>query len=159
MKYFTISLLTLVCFASCMSDDDRSAEATSYYFGVADSVFYSVPDDTVYTDLISESLGLLGVVGQNSLFSETAKIDYNSSYAAAIRCDQQAVETFRKKLNSLSLNQVRNTIYAAHADSLAALGYASGVDIPLHEFSVRFDLMGGQVTTSALDTYTVLLGY
>lgn len=142
-KNFKLAALLAVCAAgglmSCVDDGDNHVSAQRSYYGVCDTVVYSVAADSVFEPLIKESLDSLGVT--RALFVEKASYSGSSStQAAVVLCNSQAVATFKNKIKAPTLAGVKSKIYSLHEDSLSGLGYRTAEALPVHSFTAIFKL-------------------
>ena len=133
--------LAALTFVSCMDDGTNESKATISYYAACGNINYQHEADTVYQALIMESLDSLGYTGKKSLFEENATIGFNSIMAAYTQCDIQAIATYEKKQNNLTLESLKENIYQQHTDSLTQKGYTSANELPLDTFSLQLHLV------------------
>lgn len=143
---------------SCVDDDDSKAEATLMFQGVLEKVIFNVDNeknimedpsngngeetaqavDTLefLIDYITEYFVDQGIIGEGSIITETAKVNYNSTYAAQLLCYQQAEEKYTAKLAKVSLLEIKRFIYSHHTEELNKKGYNDYMDVPFESINV-----------------------
>lgn len=152
----TFLALTLFLTVSC-SNDGNNAKATLTYWGQTGKITFAEGQDDAYERLVKESLTDLKVTGQNSVFQETASVDYSSMIAAYALCHVQARKDFKKTIDLLNLAMVKNSIYNAHKDSLQDLGYQTASALPLQPFDVDIYLVSSVASIQPIDTLSVAI--
>ena len=163
ISFLALSLiLSCYTFNSCVKDDDNHAEATVAFIGSVSQLNYSTLDDEIdksepsetesetpdvegdsspgfdYTDMIIEAFDKLEVTGEKSQFSETAKVDNNSIAYAQYVCAVQATPIIQKKIDNISLDDIKQQIFKNNMDKMMELGYNKPEDIPVTKVIVQF---------------------
>lgn len=147
-------ILSVCCLSSCLDDKGNKAEATCQYYGVCQSIVYKDSADTVMQTLIIQSLYNLGLIGDKSIFKETVSLDFSSLAVAYAICDQQANETYTKKLNLFDRKELKNDIFAHHSDSLAHEGFPTAESLPIDSLTFKLELYNAS-SLNPIQTYTI----
>lgn len=137
------SILTSLVFTSFLINscigDGKTSSATINYLGVVDSIKYSNLADTVWTKDIIEATTKLEVTYTPFEISDT--VAGSEQYYVIQLCDYKAGGTYNKKLQTLTLANIKKSIYNAHADSLVKLGFNQGADsLPISPFTLHTSL-------------------
>ncbi len=125
---------------SCLNDeDDEHAEATVPYFAICDSIIFTDLNDTVYSAMLLQSLNKLKIVGEGSIFEESAKVNVGIPAEAINLCDQQAIKTYERTLSSISLADIKDNIYITNKNEQ---GWTSENEVALDAFTATITLHG-----------------
>ena len=87
-------------------------------------------------DYVTEYFVEQGIIGDGSLITETAKVEYNNTYAAQLLCYQQAEEKYTAKLAKVSLIEIKRYIYSHHTEELNKRGCNDYMDVPFESLKV-----------------------
>ncbi len=137
-------LLACVCFTSCVDDDDVKASAEMSYYGLSDTIVFnpayeSSDDSLMYDSLVRKSLDDLGYTGDKSIFMEKAEVNVSIPIYAQAQCNEQAIKTYEKKLEPVTLDKIKANIYENNWADVKSK-YSSYDAVPVHSFSVDFKL-------------------
>jgi len=151
--FLAVVLLATVFLSSC--NKENNATSTLNYAGLCNTIHYSDTLNVKWTKLVKESFDNLGLTGAKSIFQETAKVDVGSIEYAQYVCHTQARKTYTTKLGTLTLSQVKNSIFNTHTDSIIGLGYPRADSIPLKQFSAVFYLYSSANTVIPVDSFVI----
>lgn len=137
-------LLTFMCITSCMDDDDTKASAEMSYYCSSDTIVFSPAytskeDSIMYDSLVRKSLDELGYTGGKSVFMEKAEVSVSIPVVAQAKCNEQAIKTYDKKVEGITLDKVKATIYEKNWESVATK-YPNADAIPVNSFTVDLKL-------------------
>lgn len=147
-------------FISCVDDDDNHAEATVSFQGVLTQLNYTINDinpenpqnsdeensseeegednDTYdFTEAISKAFDDLTLTGAKSVIEESAKVSEGSIAYAQYVCAVQAAEKIQKKLDNVSISDIKELVFNNFTSEMIQLGYNSALDIPLSSITVQ----------------------
>lgn len=144
-----LTVSVIVTFTSC-ADEENSSEATVSYMGQCNNVNYLDPSDSIYGDLIVESLDHFKIAGPNSYFTESATTTFNSTQLAVIACNTKADSTYKSLLQKYDLQDVKDYIFNTHKDSLKL---SSSDDLSLDEFYVSLSLQNSYNIAVTIGNY------
>lgn len=136
LSILLISALATITLTSC-ADEENSSEATVSYIGQCNEINYFDQNDSIYKDLIIESLDHFKIAGINSLFQEKASTEFNSAQLAVMVCNSKADSTYKSRIKNYDLHDIKDYIFNNHKDSL---GISSYDDLELDEFYVSLSL-------------------
>ncbi len=137
---------------SCFNDDDEYAEATVPYFAICDSIIYTDLNDTVYSAMLLKSLSELKIAGDGSIFEESAQVNVGIPSEAIYLCDQQAIKTYERTLEEVSLAYLKDYIYIKNKTEQ---GWTSENQVALDAFSANITLHGIHTSNRVtVKTYT-----
>ncbi|MBO4672986.1 MAG: hypothetical protein J5616_01365 [Bacteroidaceae bacterium] len=139
MKKIIAFLSTMAIIAIISSCSDAKSEANCTYFVAGDSITYTDSLDAQYDSII----GLYFVASKYVAytFTESSKSNEGSVSYAIDQCDGMAVVEFQQKSpKTLSLNTVKNELFAANQTYFANQGITSSDSISLHPFTVYLTL-------------------
>ncbi len=148
------AILSVSCLTSCLEDEGNKAEATCQYFGLCENVTFKVEKDTLFRELILESLDHLKITGEPSLFKEHASVDVNSMAIAYLKCDEQALSTYGKRIENLERDDIKNDIFVHHSDSLAKAGYPTADALPIDSITLTINFFNAS-GMDPLKVYTI----
>ncbi len=146
-------LISTSTLTSCINDeDDEHAEATVPYFAICDSILFTDLNDTIYSTMLLHSLSELKIVGEGSIFEESAKVNVGIPAEAIYLCDQQAIKTYESTLSSVSLADIKDNIYITNKNEQ---GWTSENEVALDAFSAKITLHGMHTSNRVtIKTYT-----
>lgn len=107
--FITLVAITMAGMTSCL--DGSGSDATISYIGTCDSIEYSDSSCAVFDKFIKEAVTFT--------FEEKAQSDESSAFAAIAMCHEQACATWERTMKILSKDQVANTIFKNHSDTLS----------------------------------------
>lgn len=143
MKKIIAFITTIICstllFTSCLKEHEGPT-ATVNYVGLVnkDSIYYTVPEDSVWERNIIEALAKLEIT--EKVFEVSDSTVSPLSNIPVEMCDWKAGKIYDDMLKKANLNDVKKAIYNAHADSLIRLGYVGSDAIPLQKFNFKSTL-------------------
>lgn len=149
LSILLVSALATVTLTSC-TDDENSSEATVSYIGQCNDINYFDPNDSIYKDLIIESLDHFKIAGISSLFQEKASTKFNSTQLAVMACNSKADSTYKSLIKNYDLHDIKDYIFNNHKDSL---GISSSDDLGLDEFYVSLSLHNSFNTNIKIGSY------
>lgn len=157
MKKFLFLAATILCaaFATTSCNKESKAEASLYYLGECDKIAYTDSTNAAFEKLILESLDNLGYTGSKSVFQEKAEVGVSNIGYAQYMCNVQAHDTYATKLKTLTLSQVKNSIFSSHTDSIIGLGYVRADSIPLKNFTAHFNLVSPSLSFAPIDSFSI----
>lgn len=145
-----LSLLT-----ACVDDGDNHAEAKVSFQGVLTQLNYTlVNDDTDsddameeteesqeqvfdYKEFLTDAFNQLELTGPKSVIEESAKVaDGSISYAEYV-CAMQAAEKIQKKLDNITIDNIKQTVFSMHKEDMTMLGFEKPEDIPFASLSAE----------------------
>ncbi len=156
-KFFLFLCASVIALSACVDNDDSHAEATVSFQGVLTLANYTLADNQQaaseetddqkdeqaeepsfdYKDVISEAFDELGITGAKSVIEEKAKVSEGSIAYAEYVCAMQAAEKIQKKIDNISINDIKNIIFSKHQQEMNSLGFESAEDIPFETFYVE----------------------
>ena len=155
---FTALFLVMSLFASCVDNDDSKAEATLMFQGVLEGVKFNVETNTELSEspdqydsdvveeedtldylieYVEEYLKDADIIGEGSVLTETAKVDYNNILAAQLICYNQAEEKYTNRFSKVSLYEIKRFIYGNHSEEMNAKGYDNYLAIPFESVKIK----------------------
>lgn len=148
-------VLTITAFtmSSCSNDDDNSSTVQIMYYGYLKDVQVTDSKDSTFIPLIREASEKLKLSGFNSAWEETATSDIGSVMAATGMANYKACKTFKTKIESITMADLKQKIFSEHSDSLANVGYTTAESIPLHSMELVYNLRSA---TSTVDIDTII---
>lgn len=157
-----VALLGLCAISSCVKDDDNHAEASVTFIGALSQLTYSTDEeqnsgdlpertdsDTLeaevdsvpvfdFSNMITTAFEKLEVIGEKSQITEQAKVDNNSIVYAQYLCALQATPKIQKKIDQISIQDIRQQIFNNNLQEMKNLGFNSPDDIPVRSVNVTF---------------------
>ena len=140
MKKILLGISIIAClgtFTSCFNDDDNEASASIQYYATCESIDFTDENDTTFTKLINESLDILKLAGNGSIFPQKASVNNGYMGTAIFECNRLATEKYNKLVQQADIDDIKKIIYDNHRDSL---GLTSPNDIPLDAFTTSLAL-------------------
>ena len=152
--FFVACCFAVLTFDSCLDSDGNSASAERDYGATYDSIVFADVADTVFYDALDSALKTMNIIsapGKVIVISEKVEIDYNSTSIAIEICNGQAVDHYRKKVDSLSRAQLIQTAKNLNLPIQGNMPFDS-----LGQFSTNFKLFyqGEAFKTVYLDSYS-----
>ena len=162
-SFFALTALLGVCsICSCVKDDDNHAEASVTFIGTLSQLTYSTKEeqsngdlpekadsDTLkaeadsvlvfdFSDMIKTAFEKLEVIGEKSQITEQVKVDNNSIAYAQYLCAVQATPKIQKKIDQISIQDIRQQIFNNNLQEMKNQGFKSPDDIPIRRVNVTF---------------------
>ena len=162
-SFFALAAIFGLCvICSCVKDDDNHAEASVTFIGTLSQLTYSTDDeqssenspewsesDTLETEvdsvhafdfssMITTAFEKLEVIGEKSQITEQTKVDNNSIAYAQYLCAVQATPRIQKKIDQISIEDIRQQIFNNNIQEMNDMGFNSPNDIPVRRVNVTF---------------------
>ena len=153
IRAILLLIITALTISSCSNDDDNSSTVKIMYYGYLNEVQVTDAKDSTFIPLIEEASGKLKLSGFNSAWEETATSDIGSVLAATGMANYKACKTFKTKIESLTMKDIKQKIFSEHSDSLINIGYPSAESIPLHNMELVYYLRSA---TSTINIDTII---
>ncbi len=163
ISFFSLAAIFGLCvICSCVKDDDNHAEATVTFIGTLSQLTYSTDEeqsseilpeeaesDTLeavedpvhafdFSSMITTAFEKLEVIGEKSQITEQTKVDNNSIAYAQYLCAVQASPKIQKKIDQISINDIRQQVFNNNVQEMMNLGFNSPNDIPVRRVNVTF---------------------
>lgn len=133
---FMAFIATSMMFTSCLKDTENSATISFVPYLTTDSIIYSDPADSVFTEDIITALYKEEKLGYNALFEASSKTASSVDYAI-YDCYNQAITYYNNFYKDIDLAYIKKIVYSVNTDSLNKLGYIGSESLPIDAFKMK----------------------